>query len=217
MYMYTLYVHVHVGLAEIRAKAIKKRYEERLIEAREKGEPIEEPPESSDEEEDKSSGKEEDDTDNEEQKSEKEEKNELMNGETLYNDPPPLEDVPIDTQEEDIPYIKPNPEKDTFQTNGQSTGVFSSQSHPVESKSTHSALIIADEWNSSNVDSTGTSSRSNVDSIGTSSRSKQVVIELVEEVGRGLEDFSTIENLRSTDKSTDEGNTIKHNYMYMYM
>ena len=210
-------IHVYVGLAEIRAKAIKKRYEERLIEAREKGEPIEEPPESSDEEEDKSSGKE-DDTDNEEQEMEErdleEEKNELMNGETLYNDPPPLEDVPIDTQEEDIPYIKPNPEKDIFQTNGQSTGVFSSQSHPVESKSTHSTLIMEDEWNSSNVDITGTSSRSNMDS---SSSGKQVVIELVEEVGRGLEDFSTIENLRCTDKSTNEGNTIKHNYMYMYM
>ena len=43
--MYTY--HVTTGLAEIRIKAIKKRYEERLREARERGEPIEEPSDTS--------------------------------------------------------------------------------------------------------------------------------------------------------------------------
>lgn len=37
----------HEGLAQIRINAIKKRYEEKLREARERGEPIEEPSESS--------------------------------------------------------------------------------------------------------------------------------------------------------------------------
>ena len=39
--------HHCVGLAEIRIKAIKKRYEERLREARERGEHIEEPSDTS--------------------------------------------------------------------------------------------------------------------------------------------------------------------------
>ena len=38
---------ITTGLAEIRIKAIKKRYEERLREARERGEHIEEPSDTS--------------------------------------------------------------------------------------------------------------------------------------------------------------------------
>ena len=94
MYVYYMCTCVFVGLADIRAKQIKKQYEERLRQARERGEVIEEPSESS------SSSDSDEELENEEEngiedidENENEEGNETVpsNDDTL---PPPLEDAP---------------------------------------------------------------------------------------------------------------------------
>ena len=70
-------LHCLPGLAEIRIKAIKKKYEEKLREARERGEPIEEPSDSSSSEE---TERKEEDVEEEKEKEEEEDTNAQHSG-----------------------------------------------------------------------------------------------------------------------------------------
>ncbi len=103
--MYNVCVCYCLGLADIRAKQIKKQYEESLRQARERGEVIEEPSDSSSE--DEAESEENGNEDSEENGNEDQnERGGLTNGSlqpdnetsvvTLQDDtiPPPLEDIP---------------------------------------------------------------------------------------------------------------------------
>ena len=95
----TIYCHCSIiGLAEIRAKQIKKQYEERLRLARERGEKIEEPSESSSSEEEE---EEEEDENGNENDGNMDKKEDVEDG-----NPPPLEE--IETIQEVIYHFKYN-------------------------------------------------------------------------------------------------------------
>ena len=148
-----------LGLAEIRAKAIKKKYEEKLREARERGEPIDEPSDNTSEEE----SEEEQEGTIEIQEEQQNVENTLVTNEDI---PPPLED------EDNVPVVKSQSLNTVY--NGElQGGLFSN----LPTTSSNSAPIITEVLPQDTSDT---------------NHKEKVLIEVIEQVGQGLEEPSTV-------------------------
>lgn len=147
-----------LGLAEIRAKAIKKKYEEKLREARERGEPIDEPSDNTSEEE---SEKEQEVT-IEIQEEQQNVENTLVTNEDI---PPPLED------EDNLPIVKSQSLNTVY--NGELQGGLFSNSPTTSSNSAPIITEVLPDTSDTN-------------------HKEKVLIEVIEQVGQGLEEPSTV-------------------------
>ena len=153
------------GLAEIRAKAIKKKYEEKLREARERGEPIDEPSDNSTSSEEESEEEQEVKIELDVEKHE-EQQNVESTLVTYEDTPPPLED------EDNLPVIKSRSSNILY--NGElQGGLFSNGSTTCNNNIPIITEILPQDTSDTD-------------------HKEKVLIEVVEQVGQGLEEPSTV-------------------------
>lgn len=171
-----------VGLAKIRAEAIKKRYREKQLELKARGEEADLSSSSNEDEEDKEEEEEEDKDEEEKEESEQEEVEEKEEDRSsadnnAQENPPPLEDLSPSIPSpslpppvtEEIPFIKP------------STPIVQQSSSEIDEE-------------------TGLFSRKGGDG---GRKTGEAPVKLIEQVGRGLESLETIEQV-------SKGKSIAH-------
>ena len=152
------------GLAEIRAKAIKKKYEEKLREARERGEPIDEPSDNTSEEESEEEQEVKVEIDVEKQEEQLNVEGTLVTYEDVL--PPPLED------EDNLPVIKSRSSNTLY--NGELQGGLFSNGSTTRNNSVPIITEVLPQVTSD------------------TNHKEKVLIEVVEQVGQGLEEPSTV-------------------------